>query len=156
MTLLYYIYYIWVDYQQEVPRIYIYPEYMCIVWLFYFIIMPLLIVWLNKIEFLHNIFCSKRFFMLWIATILLGTICAILYFEWSWLLLLNIAATGLTTITLTLLPVLNTKPSHKISILQSLCLFVIFCIIFIDNILTGPVFIVTDLMFSSWLNSRGR
>lgn len=155
MTLLYYIYYIWVDYQQEVPRIDI-PVYMCIVWIFYFIVMPLLIVWLNKIEFLHNIFCSKRFFMLWIVTILLGTICAILYFERSWLLLLNIVATGLTTITLTLLPILNTKPSHKISILQSLCLFVIFCIIFIDNILTSPVFIVNYLMFSSWLNSWGR
>ena len=140
------LYYIWIHYQQEAPKID--AAFMSIVWLFYFIIMPLFIVRLNKIEFLHNMFCSKRFFMLWIATILLGIICAISYFGWSWLLLLNIVATGLTTITLTLLPILlNTKPNHKITILQSLCLFAIFCVIVIDNVIASPFLIMSYMIF---------
>ena len=134
------LYYIWIRYQQDMPRID--AVFMSIVWLFYFIIMPFIIRMLNKIEFFNAIFCSKRFFMLWIATILLGTICAILYFGWWLPLFLGIAATGLTTITLTLLPILSTKPNHKISILQSLCLFVIFCVIFIDNVIASPFFIL--------------
>ena len=120
---------------------------LAITWIFYFIIMPFIIRLLNKIEFFNAIFCSKRFFMLWIATILLGTICAILYFGWWLPLFLGIAATGLTTITLTLLPILNTKPNHKISILQSLCLFVIFCVIFIDNVIANPIFIFAYVIF---------
>ena len=120
---------------------------LAITWIFYFIIMPFIIRMLNKIEFFNAIFCSKRFFMLWIATILLGTICAILYFGWWLPLFLGIAATGLTTITLTLLPILNTKPNHKISILQSLCLFVIFCVIFIDNVIANPIFIFAYVIF---------
>ncbi len=149
-------YYIWIHYQQDMPRIdtvfigdvpKIDAVFMSIVWLFYFIIMPFIIRLLNKIEFFNAIFCSKRFFMLWIATILLGTICAILYFGWWLPLFLGIAATGLTTITLTLLPILNTKPNHKISILQSLCLFVIFCVIFIDNVIANPIFIFAYVIF---------
>ncbi|WP_231944829.1 hypothetical protein [Helicobacter typhlonius] len=82
------------------------------------------------------------YFMLWIITILLGTTCAILYFGWDWLLLLNIAATGITTITLTLLPVLNTDSKHKMNILESLFVFLIFCIIFVDNVIASPFFIL--------------
>lgn len=104
--------------------------------------MPFILHSLNKIKFLHTIFCSKQFFMLWILTILLGTTCAILYFGWDWLLLLNIAATGITTITLTLLPVLNADSKYKMSILQSLSLFIIFCVIFIDNVIASPFFIL--------------
>ncbi|STP07473.1 hypothetical protein [Helicobacter fennelliae] len=115
---------------------------LAITWIFYFIIMPFIIRMLNKIEFFNAIFCSKRFFMLWIITILLGTTCAILYFGWDWLLLLNIAATGITTITLTLLPVLNTDSKHKMNILESLFVFLIFCIIFVDNVIASPFFIL--------------
>ena len=115
---------------------------LAITWIFYFIIMPFIISMLNKIEFFNAIFCSKRFFMLWIITILLGTTCAILYFGWDWLLLLNIAATGITTITLTLLPVLNTDSKHKMNILESLFVFLIFCIIFVDNVIASPFFIL--------------
>ena len=115
---------------------------LAITWIFYFIIMPFIISMLNKTEFFNAIFCSKRFFMLWIITILLGTTCAILYFGWDWLLLLNIAATGITTITLTLLPVLNTDSKHKMNILESLFVFLIFCIIFVDNVIASPFFIL--------------
>ncbi|WP_110550340.1 hypothetical protein, partial [Helicobacter cinaedi] len=108
---------------------------LAITWIFYFIIMPFIISMLNKTEFFNAIFYAKRFFMLWIITILLGTTCAILYFGWDWLLLLNIAATGITTITLTLLPVLNTDSKHKMNILESLFVFLIFCIIFVDNVI---------------------
>ena len=115
---------------------------LAITWIFYFIIMPFIISMLNKTEFFNAIFCSKRFFMLWIITMLLGTTCAILYFGWDWLLLLNIAATGITTITLTLLPVLNTDSKHKMNILESLFVFLIFCIIFVDNVIASPFFIL--------------
>ncbi|BAM32742.1 MULTISPECIES: hypothetical protein [Helicobacter] len=115
---------------------------LAITWIFYFIIMPFIISMLNKTEFFNAIFYAKRFFMLWIITILLGTTCAILYFGWDWLLLLNIAATGITTITLTLLPVLNTDSKHKMNILESLFVFLIFCIIFVDNVIASPFFIL--------------
>ena len=134
------LYYIWIHYQQDMPKID--AVFMSIVWLFYFIIMPFIIRLLNKIEFFNAIFCSKRFFMLWIATILLGTICAILYFGWDWVLLLNIAATGLTTITLTLLPILNTDSKHKMNILESFFVFLMFCVIFVDNVIASPFFIL--------------
>ncbi|RDU59877.1 hypothetical protein CQA53_11195 [Helicobacter didelphidarum] len=115
---------------------------LAIAWIFYFIIMPFIISMLNKTEFFNAIFYSKPFFMLWIITILLGTTCAILYFGWDWLLLLNIAATGITTITLTLLPILNTDSKHKMSILESLFVFLIFCVIFVDNVIASPFFIL--------------
>ena len=115
---------------------------LAITWIFYFIIMPFIISMLNKTEFFNAIFYAKRFFMLWIITILLDTTCAILYFGWDWLLLLNIAATGITTITLTLLPVLNTDSKHKMNILESLFVFLIFCIIFVDNVIASPFFIL--------------
>ncbi len=115
---------------------------LAITWIFYFIIMPFIISMLNKTEFFNAIFYAKRFFMLWIITILLGTTCAILYFGWDWLLLLNIAATGITTITLTLLPVLNTDSKHKMNILESLFVFLIFCIIFADTVIASPFYIL--------------
>lgn len=115
---------------------------LAIAWIFYFIIMPFIISMLNKTEFFNAIFYAKRFFMLWIITILLGTTCMMLYLGWDWLLLLNIAATGITTITLTLLPVLNTDSKHKMNILESLFVFLIFCIIFVDNVIASPFFIL--------------
>lgn len=115
---------------------------LAVAWIFYFITMPFIISALNKTEFFNTIFYSKRFFMLWITAVLLGTVCAILYFGWNWLLLLNIAATGITTITLTLLPVLSTNSNHKITISQSFFLFFIFCIIFADNVIASPFFIL--------------
>lgn len=115
---------------------------LAIAWIFYFIIMPFIISILNKTEFFNTIFYSKPFFILWIITILLGTTCAILYFRWDWLLLLNIAATGITTITLTLLPVLNADSKHKMNILESLFVFLIFCVIFVDNVIASPFFIL--------------
>ena len=115
---------------------------LAITWIFYFIIMPFIISMLNKTEFFNAIFYAKRFFMLWIITILLGTTCMMLYLGWHWFLLLNIAATGITTMTLTLLPVLNTDSKHKMSILESLFVFLIFCIIFVDNVIASPFFIL--------------
>ena len=115
---------------------------LAIAWIFYFIIMPFIIVAMNKIVFFYTIFCSKTFFILWLITILLGTTCMMLYLGWHWFLLLNIAATGITTITLTLLPVLNTDSKHKMSILESLFVFLVFCVIFVDNVIASPFFIL--------------